>query len=112
VSCGIDVAAIGCVSFHFLAEHSLKAGFGADAVGPKSVNTISHVETVVRAYLTPRFGNEIAEDIKPLDIQRWLKSLHDDLENAGRHAPHLQNRNPARARLEKSCASRRNALQD
>ena len=37
-----------------------------------------HVETVVRAYLTPRFGNEIAEDIKPLDIQRWLKSLHDD----------------------------------
>jgi integrase len=42
------------------------------------LRAISHVETVVRAYLTPRFGNEIAEDIKPLDIQRWLKSLHDD----------------------------------
>jgi len=24
------------------------------------------------------FGDEIAEDIKPLDIQRWLKSLHTD----------------------------------
>src|SRR5258708_10057740 len=65
------------VSFLFLAEHYLKADFGADAVRPKSVNTISHVEQVVRAYLVPRFGNEIAEDIKPFDIQRWLKSLHE-----------------------------------
>jgi hypothetical protein len=29
------------------------------------------------AYLVPRFGNEIAQDIKPLDIQRWFKSLHE-----------------------------------
>jgi integrase len=65
------------VSFHFLAEHYLKADFGADALGPKSVNTISHVEQVVRAYLVPRFGHEIAGDIKPFDIQRWLKSLHE-----------------------------------
>jgi integrase len=65
------------VSFHFLAEHYLKADFGADALRPKSVNTISHVEQVVRAYLVPRFGHEIAEDIKPFDIQRWLKSLHE-----------------------------------
>jgi len=48
-----------------------------DAVRPKSVNTISHVEQIVRAYLIPRFGNEIAKDIKSLDIQQWLKSLHD-----------------------------------
>ncbi len=72
-----STTAAGRVSFYFLAEHYLKADFGADAVRPKSVNTISHVETIVRAYLIPRFGNEIAEDIKPLDIQRWLKSLHD-----------------------------------
>jgi integrase len=65
------------VSFHFLAEHYLKADFGADALRPKSVNTISHVEQVVRAYLVPRFGHEIAEEIKPFDIQRWLKSLHE-----------------------------------
>jgi integrase len=49
--------------------------FGADSVRPKSVNTTSHVEHIVWAYLVPRFGDEIAEDIKPLDIQRWLKSL-------------------------------------
>src|SRR6266436_7411255 len=27
--------------------------------------------------LVPSFGHEIAEDIKPLDIQRWLKSLRE-----------------------------------
>ncbi len=65
----------GRIRFDFLAEQYLKADFGADSVRPKSVNTIGHVEQIVRAYLVPRFGNEIAEDIKPLDIQRWLKSL-------------------------------------
>src|SRR5260370_27625562 len=47
--------------------------------GPRSrAQTWSHVEHIVRAYLVPRFGDEIAEDIKPLDIQRWLKSLHEN----------------------------------
>jgi integrase len=68
----------GRIHFDFLAEHYLKADFGADSLRPKSANTISHVEHIVRAYLVPRFGNEIAEDIKPLDIQRWLKSLHEN----------------------------------
>jgi len=54
-------------------EHYPRADFGVDAVRPKSVNTISHVEQIVRAYLIPRFGNEIAKDIKSLDTQRWLK---------------------------------------
>ena len=67
----------GRIRFDFLAEHYLKADFGADSVRPKSVNTISHVEHIVRAYLVPRFGNEVAEDIRPLDVQRWLKSLHE-----------------------------------
>ena len=72
-----DSSLPGRIRFDFLAEHYLRADFGVDAVRPKSVNTISHVEQIVRAYLIPRFGNEIAEDIKPLDIQRWLKSLPD-----------------------------------
>jgi len=72
-----DSSLPGRVRFDFLAEHYLRTDFGGDAVRPKLVNTISHVEQIVRAYLIPRFGNEIAEDIKPLDIQRWLKSLHD-----------------------------------
>src|SRR5258708_8770603 len=72
-----DTPAPSRASFHFLAEHYLKADFGADSVRPKSANTINHVEHIVRAYLVPRFGNEIPEDIKPLDIQRWFKSLRE-----------------------------------
>jgi integrase len=72
-----DAPAPGRVSFKFLAEHYLKADFGEDAVRPKSVNTIPIVEHYVRDYLVVRFGGEIAEDIRPLEIQKWLKSLHD-----------------------------------
>ena len=32
---------------------------------------------IVRDYLVTRFGEQIAEDIKPLEIQRWLKSLNE-----------------------------------
>jgi len=72
-----DAPAPGRVSFEFLAEHYLKADFGADAVRPKSANTIPIVEHYVRDYLVKRFGGQIAEDIKPLEIQKWLKSLHE-----------------------------------
>jgi integrase len=72
-----DAPAPGRASFHFLAEHYLKADFGADAVRPKSANTIPIVEHYVRDYLVKRFGGEVAEDIKPLEIQKWLKSLNE-----------------------------------
>ena len=72
-----DAPRPGRVSFQFLAEHYLKADFGADAVRPKSVNTIPIVEHYVRDYLIERFGEQIAEDIKPLEIQKWLKSLNE-----------------------------------
>jgi integrase len=65
------------VSFAFLAEHYLKADFGADAIRPKSANTIPIVEHYVRDYLIKRFGEDIADDIKPLAIQRWLRSLNE-----------------------------------
>lgn len=72
-----DAPAPGRVSFKFLAEHYLKADFGSDAVRPKSANTIPIVEHYVRDYLIKRFGEQIAEDIKPLEIQKWLKSLNE-----------------------------------
>jgi integrase len=72
-----DTPARGRASFHFLAEHYLKADFGVDAVRPKSANTIPIVEHYVRDYLIKRFGEQIAEDIKPLEIQKWLKSLNE-----------------------------------
>jgi integrase len=67
----------GRIRFNSLAEHYLKADFGADAVRPKSVNTIPIVEHYVRDYLIKKFGENIAEDIKPLEIQKWLKSLNE-----------------------------------
>jgi integrase len=72
-----DTPGPGRVSFEFLAEHYLKADFGSDAVRPKSVNTIPIVEHYVRDYLIERFGEQIADDIKPLEVQKWLKSLHE-----------------------------------
>ncbi|MGA7077463.1 MAG: site-specific integrase [Terriglobales bacterium] len=72
-----DAPAPGRVQFCFLAEHYLKADFGVDAIRPKSVNTIPIVEHYVRDYLVERFGERIAEDIKPLEIQKWLKSLNE-----------------------------------
>jgi integrase len=73
-----DTPCPGRTRFNTLAEHYLKADFGEDAVRPKSANTIPIVEHYVRDYLITRWGDEIADDIKALDIQRWLKSLHVD----------------------------------
>jgi integrase len=73
-----DASAQTRIRFNVLAEHYLKVDFGMDAVRPKSVNTIPIVEHYVRDYLIARWQEQIAEDIKPLEIQRWLKSLHTD----------------------------------
>ena len=72
-----EAPCVGRIRFNSLAEHYLKADFGADAVRPKSVNTIPIVEHYVRDYLIKKFGENIAEDIKPLEIQKWLKSLNE-----------------------------------
>jgi hypothetical protein len=54
------------------------ADFGEDALRPKSDNTTAVVRRIVRHYLIARFGEEMAEDIKRLDIQHWPKSLHTE----------------------------------
>ena len=66
------------IRFDALAEFYLKADFGPDAVRPKSVNTIPITRHIVRDYLIKRWGEAIAQDIRPLDLQCWLKSLHED----------------------------------
>ena len=104
------------IRFNTLAEYYLKADFGEDAVRPKSVNTIPIVEHYVRDYLIARWGNELAGDIGPLEIQRWLKPhkqrtrLDHRFEDPRHHAPDLQGRNPARARREESRSARRDAV--
>ena len=72
------------IRFDALAEHYLNKDFGADAVRPKTERTILNTQHIVRAYLIPQWGKEIADDIKPLDIQRWLKSLHAERASHGR----------------------------
>ena len=37
--------------------------------------TIQHNTYLLRDYIEPRFGNTYLRDMKPLDIDRWLKSL-------------------------------------
>jgi len=73
-----DAPADTRIRFEALAGHYLKADFGEDALRPKSDNTIAVTEHIVRNHLVPRWRNQIADDIKSLDIQLWLKSLHDD----------------------------------
>jgi integrase len=73
-----DAPADTRIRFEALAEHYLKADFGENALRPKSDNTIAVTEHIVRNYLVPRWRNQIADDIKPLDVQLWLKSLHED----------------------------------
>jgi integrase len=73
-----EVPDSGRIRFNQLAEHYLKADFGPDAVRPKSEGTVLNINHIVRDILVPRFAQENAEDLRPLDIQRWLKSLHTD----------------------------------
>lgn len=66
------------IHFDALAEFYLKNDFGPDALRPKTERTTLNTEHIVRDYLIPQWGRGIADDIKPLDIQRWLKSLRTD----------------------------------
>jgi len=66
------------IHFDALAEHYLKSDFGEDAVRPKSLTTVPIVRHYVRDYLITQWAHRIADEIKPLEVQRWLKSLHDD----------------------------------
>ncbi len=84
------------IRFNALAEHYLEADFGDHAVRPKSENTIIITKHIVRDYLVFRWGNEIAEDIKPLASCRLWTCLDDDLQDARCHEPHLQGRDAAR----------------
>lgn len=76
VQINCDASSVGPIRFDALAEFYLKTDYGDDAGRPKSENSIPIVTHYVRDYLIARWGNEIAEKIKTIDIQRWLKSLH------------------------------------
>jgi hypothetical protein len=54
-----DAPSTSRLRFNALAEHYLKADFGADAVRPKSENTTSITESTVRNYLIDRGARKL-----------------------------------------------------
>lgn len=73
-----DTLSAGPIRFDALAEFYLNTDYGVDAGRPKSENSVPIVTHYVRDYIIARWGKEIAEHIKTLDVQRWLKSLNKD----------------------------------
>jgi integrase len=65
------------IKFDELAEYYLKVEFDPEVTAsPKSENTKPILEHYVRDILIAKWGGEIAEDIEPLEIQRWFNRLH------------------------------------
>ena len=64
------------IRFHALALHYLEHDCGPDALRPKTERTVLNTSHIVHAYLIPQWGEAIADDVKPIDIQHWLKTLH------------------------------------
>ena len=66
------------IKFDELAEYYLKVEFDPEVTAsPKSENTKPILEHYVRDTLISQWGDEIAEDIEPLEIQKWFNRLHN-----------------------------------
>src|SRR5580658_2527711 len=71
-------AQIGRIRFNELAEYYLKVEFDPEVTAsPKSENTKPILEHYVRGTLIAKWGGQIAENIEPLEIQRWFNRLHN-----------------------------------
>ena len=69
----------GKVKFNDMAGHYAANALGKKGLlGLKSLSTVRNLRHIVDDYLKPRWGNRIAEGIKPLEIEQWLGSLHED----------------------------------
>ncbi|HXY52204.1 MAG TPA: site-specific integrase [Terriglobales bacterium] len=66
------------IKFDELAEYYLKVEFDPEVTAsPKSENTEPILAGYVRRVLVAKWGDQIAEDIEPLEIQKWLNALHN-----------------------------------
>src|SRR5271169_1664324 len=76
INCGISSRER--VRFNELAEYYLKVEFDPEVTAsPKSANTRPILEHYVRDVLIAKWGDQIAEDIEPLEIQKWFNALHN-----------------------------------
>lgn len=65
------------IRFNSLAEYYLMVEFDSEVTAnPKSENTRPILKHYVRDILIAHWGNEIAEEIPPLAIQKWFNALH------------------------------------
>ena len=65
------------MKFDELAEYYLKVEFDPEVTAsPKSENTKPILDHYVRDFLIAEWGDQIAEDIEPLEIQKWFNALH------------------------------------
>ena len=66
------------IKFDELAEYYLKVEFDPEVTAsPKSENTKPILEHYVRDILIAKWRDEVAEDIEPLEIQKWFNSLRN-----------------------------------
>ena len=66
------------IKFDELAEYYLKVEFDPEVTAsPKSENTKPILEHYVRDILIAKWRDEVAEDIEPLEIQKWFNRLHN-----------------------------------
>jgi integrase len=66
------------VKFDELAEYYLKVEFDPEVTAsPKSENTKPILDHYVRDFLIAKWGDQVAEDIEPLEIQKWFNALHN-----------------------------------
>jgi integrase len=71
------------IKFDELAEYYLKVEFDPEVTAsPKSENTVPILAHYVRDIIIARWGDQIAEDIEPLEIQKWFNRLHNKDEYA------------------------------
>jgi deoxyribodipyrimidine photolyase-like uncharacterized protein len=76
-------AQLGRIRFNELAEYYLKVEFDPEVTAsPKSENTKPILEHYVRDILVAKWGNQVADDIEPLEIQKWFNRLHNKDEYA------------------------------
>ena len=69
----------GKLRFNDVAEHYKAFALGTKGLAdPMSPGTVRNLRHIVDDYLNPRWGDRIAQEIKPLEIEQWLVSLHED----------------------------------
>src|SRR5260370_9438007 len=74
INCGVPQG--GRMKYCELAEYYLKVEFDPEVTAsPKSENTKPILDHYVRDFLIAQWGDQIAENIEPLVIQKWFNAL-------------------------------------